>query len=364
MKSPVSNRWSCFRLSVLALSLSVIFELFWGVSTAASSPPDTAAPTAVPSSSPNSATSPAPGLAYDEIARVIRSDATPPPPGTFDADAAVIAMLPPLSLPKPPSAGGALGNTLAMGALTMIPVVGGFIASAAIRAHAAAAKSAAQKQEQDYASAMAARQKAGVLAAFAFYHGWSRLALTTEFTTIEKPDQGLSITLNTLTKTYQSLPTAANVETYTVLSGTQTVAQPTLEKGPIVEPLPPAKIAGHSARGYRTSGSINVPQMTFFCSAGLHQIVETEYVSDLADPQYNSSQDSANAQPLVTACTLSSSVSHRDPGRLVLYRIVTVDEGTPTAFAPPWNVATSDLSASKIARSFCHQPTSRRQNNL
>src|ERR1700694_5271465 len=333
MKSPISNRWTRFRVSALALSLSVIFEFFWGVSAAAPSPAGTPAPAAVPSSSPNSAESPAPGIAYDEIARIIKSDATPPPPGTFDVDASVIAALPPMSLPKPPSAGGALGNTLAMGALTMIPIVGGLIASAAIRAHAAAAKAAAKKQHEEALSAMAARQKAGVLAGFAFYHGWSRLALTPEFTTIEKPDQGLSITLNTTTKTYQSFQTAANVETYTVQSGTQTAAQPTLEKDPIVEPLPPAKIAGYSARGYRTSGSINVPQMTFFCSAGLHQIVETEYVSELADPQYNSSLDPANAQALVTACALTSSVSHRDPGRLVLYRVVTVDEGTPTAFS-------------------------------
>lgn len=317
---------------MLAFFLILVLALFGDVSTAASSAADSPPPAALPTSSPASAASPAPGIAFDEIARFIKADATPPPVGTFDADAAAIAALPPLSLPTPPSGGGS-GNALAMGALSMIPIVGGLVAGAAIRAHAAAEKAAHKKQREEYMAAMTARLKAGVLASFAFYRGWSRVALTPEFTAIEKPDQGLSLSLNYLTKTYQTFQTAANVETYTVQSGTQTVAQPTLEGVPRVERLAPVTIAGLSARGYRTTGSINVPQITSSCSAGQHQIVETEYVSDLPDPQYNPSQGLANTQPLVTACNVPSSVSHRDPGRLVLYRVVTIDEGAPTAYS-------------------------------
>ncbi len=314
---------------MLALFPILVLALFC-VSNAALSVADSPPPGGLPTSSPASAASPAAGIAYDEIARIIKAGATPPPIGTFDADAATIAALPPLSLPTPPRGGGA-GNAIAMGALTMIPIVGSLIASAAIKAHVAAEKAAHKKQREEYLAAMTARLKAGVLASFAFYRGWSKVALTPEFTAIEKPDQGLSLSLNYLTKTYQTFQTATNVETYTVQSGMPTVAQPTLDTAPTVEPLAPATIAGRSARGYRTTGSINVPHMTSSCSAGQHHIVETEYVSDLTDPQYNPSLRLANTQPLVTACNAPSSVSHRDPGRLVLYRVVAIDEGTPTA---------------------------------
>ena len=171
-----------------------------------------------------------------------------------------------------------------------------------------------------------------MLTSFAFYRGWSRVALTPELTAIEKPDQGLTLSLNYLTKTYRTFQTAPNVETYTVQSSMPTVAQPTLEGAPRVELLAPVTIAGRSARGYRTTGAINVPQITPTCSAGQHQIVEVEYVGDLPDPQYNPSLSLANSQPLVTACDVPSSVSHREPGRLVLYRVVMIDEGTPTAY--------------------------------
>jgi hypothetical protein len=55
-------------------------------------------------------------------------------------------------------------------------------------------------------------------------------------------------------------------------------------------------------------------------------------VSDLADARYDAVEDAANAQPLVGACTLGSSVSHREPGHLVLFRTVIVDDGSPAAF--------------------------------
>ena len=52
----------------------------------------------------------------------------------------------------------------------------------------------------------------------------------------------------------------------------------------------------------------------------------------MPDARYDAVEDAANSQPLVGACTLSSSVSHREPGHLVLYRAVMVDEGSPAAF--------------------------------
>jgi hypothetical protein len=69
------------------------------------------------------------------------------------------------------------------------------------------------------------------------------------------------------------------------------------------------------------------------CAAGEHKVVETEYLADVADPSYDPSTDSTNTSPLVGACGIGSAVSHRAPGRLVLYRVISVDPGTPTAFS-------------------------------
>jgi hypothetical protein len=52
----------------------------------------------------------------------------------------------------------------------------------------------------------------------------------------------------------------------------------------------------------------------------------------MTDARYDVVEDPANAQPLVGACTLGSSVSHREPGHLVLFRTVIVDDGSPAAF--------------------------------
>src|ERR1700687_4139771 len=96
------DRWTAqprFSGPVLTFFLILVLALFCDVITAASSAANSRPPAALPTSSPATAASPAPGIAFDEIARFIKADATPPPIGTFDADAATIAALPPLSLP-------------------------------------------------------------------------------------------------------------------------------------------------------------------------------------------------------------------------------------------------------------------------
>ncbi|MBC5825133.1 MAG: hypothetical protein GIW99_09670 [Candidatus Eremiobacteraeota bacterium] len=267
-----------------------------------------------------------PGIAYDEIARIVKADATPPPVGSFPADAAVIAALPPLSMPKP----GEI-NTGAISTLSLIPVVGSWLAWAKGNALIHAQQEETKKEKDAFDTGVALRQKTGLLAKFAFYRGWRRVEVV-PYTTIDKPDEGLTVTLDDFKKTYRSVKTAPSVETYTVQSGAQAIAVPTVEKPTRVETLSQIRSEGLSARGYRTTGSIHVSRGTFFCAPGEHRIAETEYVSDLSDPQYNPNDDASNAQPLVTACGLGSSVSHREPGHFVLYRVVTVDEGTPAAF--------------------------------
>jgi hypothetical protein len=284
-------------------------------------------PTAAADPTPALVAAPAPGVAYDEIARVVPPGSTPPPVGSFADDAAVIAALPPLVVPKMREVNY---STLKMLASIPACIICQFGATMAGRAATRVVTDDWKRQNDAFANGRAARQRTGVLAKFAYYRGWSRFEVYPGYVTIDKPEQGVTISLDSANKTYTSARTGA-IETFTVTTASAT-GSATLDGTATVEALPPMRIDGVSARGYRTTGSITVTRASYACATGPHHISETEYVSDLADARYDPVGDAANAQPLVGACTLGSSVSHREPGRLVLYRTVIVDDGSPAAF--------------------------------
>ena len=267
---------------------------------------------------------PQPGVAYDEIARVIPPGSTPPPVGSFAADAAVIAALPPLVIPKAREV-----NYSALKLLASIPSIASqFAATMAGRAAAKVVADDWKRQNDELANGRAARKRTGVLAKFAYYRGWSRFEVIPGYVTIDKP--GVTTTLDIANKTFTTASTGT-IETFTVTTASAT-GSATLDGTATVQTLSPLRIEGVLARGYRTTGSIDVTRPSYACAAGPHHVSETEYVSDMADARYNAVDDAANAKPLVGACTLGSSVSHREPGHLVLYRTVMVDDGSPTAF--------------------------------
>ncbi|MDQ6825062.1 MAG: hypothetical protein M3007_06330 [Candidatus Eremiobacteraeota bacterium] len=238
----------------------------------------------------------------------------------------MIAALPPLIVPKARDV-----NYTALILLASIPgIASQWAATAAGRAANKVVADDWKKQNDEFANGRAVRQRTGVLAKFASYRGWSRFEVVPGYVTIDKPEQGITITLDTAHKSYTSARTGA-IETFTVTtaSGTGSV---TLDGTATVEALPAMRIGGVSARGYRTTGWLSVTRASYACAAGRHHVSETEYVSDIADARYDAVEDAANAQPLVGACTLGSPVSHREPGRLVLYRTVIVDDGSPAAF--------------------------------
>lgn len=283
-------------------------------------------PTAAADPTPAHLAAPAPGVAYDEIARVVPPGSTPPPVGSFAGDAAVIAALPPLVVPKAREV-----NYTTLKLLASIPgIASQWAATAAGRAANKVVADDWKRQNDEFANGRAARARTGVLAKFAYYRGWSRFEVVPGYATIDKPEQGVTITLDSANKTYTSARTGA-IETFTVTTASAT-GSATLDGAATVEALPPMRIEGVPARGYRTTGTISVTRASYACAAGLHHVSETEYVSDMADARYDAVEDAANAQPLVGACTLGSSVSHREPGRLVLFRTVIVDDGSPAAF--------------------------------
>jgi hypothetical protein len=184
------------------------------------------------------------GLAYDEIARIIPPGATPPPIGSFADDAAAVAALPPLVVPKESEL--RLGT---MKVLASIPSYGGYLLSkAAEYAELARWKADMQKQKDDYASATAARHRTGVLVKYAYFGTWSRVDLTPAFATIAKPEEGLTITLDGDKKTYHTVHTAAGIETYTVQSGRARVIAPAIVTGPTVEEIASSRFGELTAR--------------------------------------------------------------------------------------------------------------------
>ena len=280
------------------------------------------------------------GIAFDEIARLLPSGAPPPSVGTFTADAAAIAALPPLVVPKQhqldvtaltalAAAGGLSGVMGPAGAIpTMILEHAAQVAgNVAIKANMAEF----DKQKEGYANGKLARQRTGVLAKFAYYQGWSRVELTPGAAKIDQPDRGVTVTLDASSHTFTAVRTPPIGEAFTATSaGVRGTA--TLAGAPTLESLPEARIEGIAAHGYRTSGTITITRDSFLCAAGRHHVTETEFVADLPDPRYEAAQGAADAQPLVTACLLGNTVSHREPGKLVLYRTVMVDDDTPAAF--------------------------------
>ncbi len=272
------------------------------------------------------AAAPRPSIAFDQIDRVLLNGETPPPIDTFANDAAAIASLPPLSAKPLSSPVGQTASTMLVSSvLGFIPFVGGFLGAAA--AHAANAAQQAQR-DREVAEDHAAVQRfisAGRLSQFAFYNGWMRVEHPGKDVTIVKPAEGFTTTLDLARKTAYTVNMKESAEN-DVVEDNEAVP-PVLHGDAQTVPLPPAIIAGAHARGYRTTGAIDLQQSLGWCSVGAHKVTQIEYVVDVADPQPPYTADAA--RNLADGCNPASTASYREPGKLVLYRATTIDGDSP-----------------------------------
>ncbi|MBV9103955.1 MAG: hypothetical protein JO060_10205 [Candidatus Eremiobacteraeota bacterium] len=276
-----------------------------------------------------------PAIAFDQIDRILIQGATPPPVGSFAADADTIASLPPLDAnvkkiegAQKAAMSAASGSLLVSGVLGMIPFVGGFLGAAAAHAANAAAQANLQQQIQANNAAVMHFVNAGKLSRFAFYHGWSRAERAGKDVTIVSPDGRFTTVLDVATKTARTSDATAADQTY-VVSTEGNAAAPALDGPASIQSLPEAKIDGMRARGYRTTGTLVLPHAVVWCAAGRHPVTQTEYVVDQRDVQ--PAADISPAQQLSDGCSPNSTASYREPGRLVVYRATSVDPGTPLA---------------------------------
>jgi len=265
---------------------------------------------------------PPPAIGYDQVLRWMVG-ATPPPPDSFAADAARIAALPPTSSVNMPTAPGA---STALGVLSMVPLVGGFAAAAnqaGQLAYAAAAGAASKKM----AALNRETATAGTMLHVWFYGGWTRVDNGASGL-ILKPDEGLRIALDLAKKTYRQARAdphpVASGETY-VVSADDVAA--TVLSSPATESLGSATIAGWPTRGYRTTATFTLPQTSGFCASGRHELTEVEYVADLPDPEAKLAPALTASEIIGEACHPKTPGSHREPGKLALFRSTAVTRG-------------------------------------
>jgi hypothetical protein len=269
-----------------------------------------------------------PGVAFDQIDRVLLRGEAPPPVDSFTADAAVIASMPPLKA-EAPTVGGAVargvGTVLVSSALSFIPLAGPFVAGAASRGLNAVQQAEQQHQIEKNNAAVAHFMSAGTISHFAFYRGWIRSERKWELT-IVKPDQDLTVVANLTKKTMRVIDERTSPETI-VIDTTEGLPQPALVGEIVIERLPDATISGQRARGHRATATIDLKNAMSWCAPGHHRVVQVEYVTDMPDPQPVVTIEAARA--LADGCEPSTTASYREPGRLVLYRATSIDPDTP-----------------------------------
>ncbi|MBV9056689.1 MAG: hypothetical protein JO351_08640 [Candidatus Eremiobacteraeota bacterium] len=249
-------------------------------------------------------------VAYDEIVRLL-PDATPPPVGSFVEDAARIAALPPMPSTKGVNGAFDAMNAIGSNPLLMMSGMGQFMMMAQM--------GAINAYQQQMKSAGAAYQKAGVLKHVWFYRGWSR-ADTGSYAVIVKPQQGLQVFLNLANHSYresQTPPTSGDVATYSLDDNPASVEY---SAGPTITELAPLRVAGRRASGYRTDASFTLSATLGFCPPGRHEVHEVEYVADMRDPQSPKPAPVAVDQFAQAACGAAAPGSHREAGRLMLFR--------------------------------------------
>lgn len=253
--------------------------------------------------------------AYDIVARVIVSG-TPPPPDSFAADADRIAKLPPYHFNSGPTA-PSMAAGLLTGLISAIPGVGSFLAMGASIATGQAFNAAQKRAQEENTAESRAFMSAGRISQIAYYRGWRRVT-TGPYVMITKPDQGLTIVLDSTKHTYTSQRVDPDIPTYTVDATPAPVSD--IVGTPAFATLPAATIEHQRVRGYHLSGVLQATQTVGWCNAGSHDVDIVEYVADLPDPDNAPAKAPDPASVLASACQPSTTASAFEPGKLVMYR--------------------------------------------
>jgi hypothetical protein len=309
---------------------------------------------AVPSAAPP------PGLAYDEIVRVVVG-ATPPPPGNFQADLAALSSAQAVAAsptPAPKKRGINLGNLASVlanggGAGDVAGAAAGDVISNAVENSVSASLGGPF-------GALAAAARGFLsphLIRYAYWNGWERVDdVSAQTATIRKCDAGQVIRLDLAAKTYaiydpSAEPTPAPAPPPRVPRGRQQPAGDPAQPGTAVasltettKTLGPLRIENVATTGYDTATTMAMSQATGSCREANATIDTVQYLSALPRPTVNSCPVRRAPLPLTASeavsapsggCRPTFSASRSGPtppaNRLALYSLVTfAARGTAT----------------------------------
>jgi hypothetical protein len=257
---------------------------------------------------------PPPGLAYDEIVRVVVS-ATPPPPGSFQADvAAVNAPAPAASAPPRKRGIGSLVNVA--GAVLNGGGTGAVAGAVASEVVATAMENALEQSIGAQFGALGAAARGFLqphLLRYAYWNGWERVDdVGAQTATIRKCDIGQVIRLDLARATYSiytpdTEPTAAPAPGRRGHGPAAVADEPGTMVADLTEattPLGPLRIENQATTGYNATTTFTTTQSTGSCRDASASIRTVEYFSGLT-------------QPTVTSCPLRRPALPRTAGEVV-----------------------------------------------
>jgi hypothetical protein len=265
---------------------------------------------AVPSAAPP------PGLAYDEIVRVVVS-ATPPPPGSFQADVAAInAPAPTASAPARKRGIGGLVNVA--GAVLSGGGAGSVAGAVAGEVVATTMENALEQSIGAQFGALGAAARGFLqphLLRYAYWNGWERVDdVGAQTATIRKCDIGQVIRLDLARATYSvytpdTEPTAAPAAPAPARRGRPAAdpGQPGTMVADLTEAtttLGPLRIENQATTGYNATTTFTTTQSTGSCRDASASIRTVEYFSNVT-------------QPTVTSCPLRRPALPRTAGEVV-----------------------------------------------
>jgi hypothetical protein len=266
---------------------------------------------AVPSAAPP------PGLAYDEIVRIVVG-ATPPPPGSFQADvAAVNSPAPAASAPARKRGIGSLVNIA--GAVLNGGGAGAVAGSVASDVVGGAMENAIEQSMGAQFGALGAAARSFLqphLLRYAYWNGWERVDdVGAQTATIRKCDIGQVVRLDLARQTYSvyapdAEPTAAPAAPPPARRGRGPAADPSQPGTMVAElteattPLGPLRIENQATTGYNATTTFSTSQSTGSCRDASASIRSVEYFSNLN-------------QPTVTSCPLRRPALPRNAGEVV-----------------------------------------------
>lgn len=297
---------------------------------------------------------PGPGVAYDEIVRVLVS-ATPPPPGNFQADVAAINSTGPAPTPTP-----ARKRSIGLGSIASAVLSGGGAGAIGGAIAEDVAANALDNALQQSLGAQFAALGASVrsflqphLMRYAYYNGWERVDdIADQTATIRKCDVGQVYRLNLAKKTYSVYDPNAEPSPSATAPPPPRGGRPAAPGTPAppgtavadvsstTRALGPMRIENQPTNGYDSTASFVVSQATGSCRNASASISTDEYLSALNRPTVTScparrapvpeSANEAVTPPQPTGGCRPTLTFHNSgppvpPGKLSLYTLVTMN---------------------------------------